>query len=262
MPKTKPPERRQANLSFEQMKAAIPKIDRRLAELEALLQTDITELGDSRVSALENKLDTLLTDTFGAATVEYDRYRMELTSLHPSYGSGMPMREIADAYKKHLQSAKAQLEAIKSLFQENLADAGETVAGRTLKAYEGLELDPAIERAVGELFRDGHYSNAVEDAVKALNSLVKLNSGMDDKDGSALMEFVFSPNKPVLKFNDLQDAADRDEQKGFMMLFSGAVAGLRNPRAHKLMKDDPERALEFIAFISLLAKLAGEAKKV
>ena len=44
-----------------------------------------------------------------------------------------------------------------------------------------------------------------------------------------------------------------------MMMFSGAVAGLRNPRAHSFIEDDPERALEFIAFVSLLAKLLDEA---
>ena len=75
------------------------------------------------------------------------------------------------------------------------------------------------------------------------------------------MERVFSPKAPVLRFNALADQTDADEQKGFMMMFSGAVAGLRNPRAHKLMNDDPERALEFIAFISLLAKLLDGAKR-
>ena len=80
-------------------------------------------------------------------------------------------------------------------------------------------------------------------------------------DGTKLMQSVFSQNNPVLKFNDLADQSDKDEQQGFMMMFSGAVAGLRNPRAHRLMKDDPERALEFIAYISLLAKLVDEAKK-
>lgn len=75
------------------------------------------------------------------------------------------------------------------------------------------------------------------------------------------MEFVFSPSHPILQFNDLSDQSDRDEQKGFMMMFSGAVAGLRNPRAHRLIQDDPERALEFIAFVSLLAKLLESAKK-
>lgn len=88
-----------------------------------------------------------------------------------------------------------------------------------------------------------------------------MNSGIDDKDGTALMEYVFSPKNPVLKFNKLSDTSEMDEQKGFMMLFSGAVAGLRNPRAHKIIKDDPEMALEFIAFISLLAKLADRTTK-
>ncbi len=76
------------------------------------------------------------------------------------------------------------------------------------------------------------------------------------------MEHVFSPKNPVLRFNELSDQTDRDEQQGYMMLFSGAVMGLRNPRAHKFIQDDPERALEFIAFISLLAKLLNQAKKV
>jgi hypothetical protein len=59
----------------------------------------------------------------------------------------------------------------------------------------------------------------------------------------------------------LDDQSDIDEQRGYMMMFSGAVAGLRNPRAHKFVQDDPERALEFIAFVSLLAKLLDGARK-
>src|SRR5436190_24080942 len=78
---------------------------------------------------------------------------------------------------------------------------------------------------------------------------------------SALMERVFSPNNPILRFNAMADQPDKDEQRGFMMMFSGAVSGLRNPRAHKLIQDDPERALEFIAFVSLLAKLLDGAKR-
>jgi uncharacterized protein (TIGR02391 family) len=75
------------------------------------------------------------------------------------------------------------------------------------------------------------------------------------------MQRAFSPKNPILKFNNLADDSDRDEQLGYMNMFSGAVAGLRNPRAHKLIQDDPERALEFIAFVSLLAKLLDGAKR-
>ena len=49
----------------------------------------------------------------------------------------------------------------------------------------------------------------------------------------------------------------RDDHTGFMYMFSGAVSGLRYPRAHGFIRDDPERALEFIAYVSLLAKLDG-----
>jgi uncharacterized protein (TIGR02391 family) len=75
------------------------------------------------------------------------------------------------------------------------------------------------------------------------------------------MEKAFSPKSPVLRLNDLKDKSDEDEQRGFMMLFSGAIVALRNPRAHKLIEDEAERALEFIAFVSLLAKLADGAKR-
>ena len=98
--------------------------------------------------------------------------------------------------------------------------------------------------------------------MKALNAFVRLRSGVDDRDGNELMEYVFSVKNPVLAFNDLKNESDRNEQKGFMGMLSGAVSGLRNPRAHRLMKDDPERALEFIAFVSLLAKLVDGARRL
>ncbi|MGB7290555.1 MAG: TIGR02391 family protein [Thermodesulfobacteriota bacterium] len=262
--KAKQPELRQANLSWQEMEDAIRKIDRRTAELNEFDVNSISDRGDPRIEALEKKLDTLLVSIFGVDTVEYQRYRRSVTSLDTAsinWAHETPIYEVREGLRRGVESSKSQLEAIKSGFLEELDDAGHSATGKTLKAYEGLELHPAIERAAGQLFRDSHYANAVEDAVKALNTLVRLNSGIDDKDGSQLMEYVFSPKEPVLKFNKLVDRSDVDEQKGFMMLFSGAVSGLRNPRAHKIIKDDPEMALEFVALISLLAKLADQAKK-
>lgn len=247
----------EANLSFQQMQAAIPKIDRRIKDLENLDINSITKYADPTVVTLEKTLETTLASIFGSNTVEYERYRYGVTSLNPgSWWPDITLGEIRQSVSEAVTESKQQLEGIKAIFLEELGDAGQTSSGKTLKAYEGLELHPAIERAVGNLFKDGHYSNAIEDAVKALNALVRMNSGIDGKDGTALMESVFNPKSPVLKFNTLADTSDADEQKGFMMMFSGAVAGLRNPRAHKIIKDDPEMALEFIAFISLLAKLA------
>ncbi len=262
--KTKQPELTEANLSFQQMQSAIAKIDRRIADLDNFDIDAINDRGDAKIDALEKSLDALLVSVFGASTVEYQRYhrsvtRLDIASVNMMYAT--PIVEVRDGLKQGIATAKAHLESIKKLFIEELGDAGQTSAGKTLKAYEGLELHPSIERATGQLYRDGHYANAVEDGVKALNALVRMNSGVDDKDGTVLMESVFSAKNAILKFNNLLGSSEIDEQKGFMMMFSGAVSGLRNPRAHKIIKDDPEMALEFIAFISLLAKLADKSFK-
>ncbi len=202
------------------------------------------------------------TQIFGTGTVEYNRYS---PAAHPdrgpwNYAYEVSLGEIREGFVRGKAEALALLGQAVASFEERLADSGASDTGRTLRAYEGLDLHPEIETAVGRLYRDGHYANAVEDAVKALNAFVRMRSG-EEIDGATLMEKVFSPNNPILRFNEMKNQPDRDEQKGFTMMFSGAVAGLRNPRAHKLIKDDDERALKFIAFVSLLAKLLENAKK-
>ena len=262
--KTNTQEPTQANLSYEEIEASMPKIDRRIKEIDEFDIDSINDRGDPKIKTLSNKLDELLVSIFGINTVEYKRYHWGVTHLDTAGMNMMhktPIEEVREGLRRGVANAKEQLSAIRSGFLEQLEDAGKTTTGKTLKAYEGLELHPAIERATGQLFRDNHYAHAIEDAVKALNALVRLNSGVEDKDGASLMETVFNPKNPILKFNNLADASDRDEQKGFMMMFSGAVAGLRNPRAHKIIKDTPEMALEFIAFVSMLASLADKAKK-
>lgn len=250
-----------ANLSIQQMQAAIPKLDRRIKELSEFDIKSIQNGSDPRIDAMSSTIQTLITNIFDVNTVEYQRYS-HIANLHQwpmSYMGETPLNIIHEGLQSAIETAKIQLETIKKGFVEELEDGGVTSAGKSLKAYEGLELHPKINLAAGQLFKDGHYSEAVEKAVKALNNLVRLNSGIEDKDGAQLMEAVFNPTKPILKFNALVDQSDHDEQKGFMMMFSGSVSGLRNPRAHKIMVDDPEMALEFIAFVSLLAKLADKA---
>ena len=258
-----PPTPQPANLTYDQMEAAIPKIDRRIADLQAFSPASMKDRSDPALKSLEMKLETFLTDLFGAGSLEYNRYHYSICELDRA-GFNMvyatPMHEVIESVTSSIADAIAQLNTIKEDFLEKLDDAGRGTVLRPLKAYEGLDLHPEIERAAGQLFRDGHYKNAIQDAVIALNNLVRLRSGLAE-DGTTLMEKAFSPKAPILKFNALADDSDHNEQKGFMMMFSGAVTGLRNPRAHKLIQDDPERALEFIAFISLLAKLVETAKK-
>ncbi len=250
------------------MRQGISKIRRRIGELEALDIRQLSSGDDPKIVALQASIESTLDSVFGPTT-DRDRYILASHLDMTPYGAifepfadsgGIPAGAIQRGLTDGRNRAIALLDQAARTLTESLEDLGETATGRALRAYDGLDLHPEIASAAGDLYRGGHYANAVEDAVKALNDLVRLRSG-HSADGTSLMETVFSPNRPILKFNPLVDQSDRDEQKGFMMMFSGAVAGLRNPRAHKLIKDDPERALEFIAFVSLLAKLLDGAQK-
>jgi uncharacterized protein (TIGR02391 family) len=252
-----------AQLSATQIQAAIPKLEQLVADLAAI---DVDALSEGRFrDVLDNykrRIDDTLDRVFGHNTIERGRFAVGTLDDTPSYldRPRPSFRERQSHIKRCITRAINILASAHSALKERLEDSGKTPGARALTAYRGLDLHPDIARAASSLYQDGHYANAVEDAVKALNGLVRRRSGLEI-DGTALMEKAFSPNNPILKFNDLSDQSERDEQKGFMMMFSGAVSGLRNPRAHSFIHDDPERALEFVAFVSLLAKLLDEAKK-
>jgi uncharacterized protein (TIGR02391 family) len=255
--RTSPPERKAAQLSQEQMLAALPLLERRIADLKAINVGSLGEDGFSVLQGIQQKIDATLLEVYGASSIEYHEYRPgELVSPLMVFFSGQDtsFRARLPSTMKNISSALTSLETAHAILKERLEVGSTGDVNRIVRAYEGLNLHHEIARAASKRYQDGHYADAVEAAVKALNNLVRLRSG-SDLDGTRLMESVFSPNNPVLKFNSLVDQSDKDEQKGFMMMFSGAVAGLRNPRAHKFIQDDPERALEFIAYVSLLAKL-------
>ena len=254
-----PSEPMPANLSSDQIRDAIPKLERRLGELEGIGEI-IADSYDDLISIYDKLADTLVS-TFGHDTIEYKRYDPGSPSYSvPLYmGRPTPDHEKQEGLRDWHVRAVRQVSTALDILREKLDDFGGSPGAGAIRAYEGLELQNDIARRATPLFKNGHYAHAVEDAVKALRDLVRLRSGSDE-DGDSLMTSVFGGKDPILRFNDLATESDQSEQKGFMFLFAGAVAGLRNPRAHDFIRDDPERALEFIAFVSLLAKLLDETK--
>ena len=251
-----------ANLTPIQMKDAIPVLKRRISELKVIDVNTIQDRGEPRFEALEQKIDTTLMDIFGNDTDEFRRFAVDrLDTASWNMMGETPIYEVREGYKWGIEAAISNLQTIVDLFEEKIADLGETPAGRALKALGGLQIHPEIERAVEKLFQDGHYANAVEDACKVLDGLVKIRSGKHDLSGTELMKNVFSPKNPILKFSDLQTQSEQSEQQGMMFLYAGAMLALRNPRAHEIIEDDPEKALEYIAFLSLLAKSLDKAKR-
>lgn len=215
------------------------------------------------LDALTQKVNETVRNIYGLNSVQAQRLTVD--TLRPNFSimfadTDISIRGNIDIIRDKVAGAATAIRTQIEILQEQLREEAEDPEAKALRAYDGLSLHPEIDRAASKLYHDGHYANAVESAVKALNGLVRMRSRLEE-DGSKLMDQAFGGKEPALPFNKLADESDRNEQQGFHMLFKGAVAGLRNPRAHSFVEDSPERALEFIAFVSLLAKILDEVAR-
>jgi len=119
-------------------------------------------------------------------------------------------------------------------------------------------LHPLVQSVASQLYSDGHYRQAILDTYILLVDTVKTKSGRHDLDGTGLMQTVFSPKNPTIKVSN-----DSGEQLGFMWMYSGAVMGIRNPKAHRLIQQkDPQRTLEWLSFASVLLRVLDEAEVI
>ena len=245
--------------TLQEIEHGITKLRRRIEEVRAL-ETDRVQYDDQRGTNITQNVRITILEVFGPNSPEYNAHEYHKIWSGGMYMS-MPDHEMQECFNRGIRQTTTLLEGLIARLEEKGADLGQDSTVRVRTAFEGLDLHPRIAGACIDLYRDGHYSNAVLNASLALVNFVKEKSGRHDLDGSSLMQQVFSVNNPILAFNDLVDQTDKDEQQGMMHLFTGAVLAFRNPRAHKLLEDSPENALEFIAFLSLLAKELDRARR-
>lgn len=175
-----------------------------------------------------------------------------------------------DARKEGIKRTKVLVEGLMRRVRERIAEhaaMAPAVAVRDARvAFGQLNLHPRIRDACIRQFEDGHYREAILNAGIALVGYVKerAKDPVDDKgkplDGTPLMQRVFAHASPILKVNDLTQPTDQDERQGMQFLFAGVTLGLRNPRAHSLDPDTAEYAVEAVALLSFLAKVAQNAE--
>jgi len=154
------------------------------------------------------------------------------------------------------QSINNDLKLLGATNKEKLAD---------ISLYDFLITNKTLRRKTEKLFKDGHHARAVEEAYKLLDNVVKRKAELQQTDlsGSKLMQAVFSPNKPLLKLNENVSASEKNEQLGYMQIFSGCMTGIRNPRAHDSdWEDTEERALQLLLFANHLIERVFLSEKV
>lgn len=264
MPRRPSPETPQIvdrSFSAEEIDRGIEKLRIRIAEVESLDPQKIA-YDDASVKTAQHNIRDSVREIFGGQSQEARDF------MHPSiYASEHRMYGFGESpnYQGHFAKGITQtvisLKGLIARLEEKRIDIGVDPVARARTVFEGMDLHARIATVCVDLYRDGHYPQAVFDASKALVNFVKERSAKYDLDGTKLMTTVFSKNNPILAFNDLKDQSDLDEQEGMMYLFMGAVLGVRNPRGHSFLTDSPQDALEYIGLLSLLANRVDKAKR-
>lgn len=121
------------------------------------------------------------------------------------------------------------------------------------------DLHSEVIQAAGNLFTDEHYTAAIFEVFKAVEVRVRALSGLDAS-GQDLMARAFDEKNPLINVAVESGRSGEDEQRGFKFLFMGATVGIRNPKGHELVRqDDPQRAIEYLAFASVLMRRLDDA---
>jgi uncharacterized protein (TIGR02391 family) len=240
----------------EEIDRGIEKLQRRIKDVRELerLQHD-----DQRVDNTQDDVRETIREIFGGKSPEFNQHQYHRIQYGAEY-MDMSQTEMQCNFQRGIPRTVAMLEGLVKRLQEKRADLTSDSTARVRSAFDQVELHPRIAGVAAELYKNGHYAEAVFNASKALINFVQEKSQRFDLDGTPLMTAVFSKNSPILAFNDLSDQSDLDEQEGMMHLFVGAALGIRNPRGHSFVEDSPERALEYIAFLSMLAARVDEAR--
>lgn len=128
--------------------------------------------------------------------------------------------------------------------------------------FDNIVEHQAVRDASRQLYRDAHYSLAVQQACIALDCAVRAKSGCQ-KDGADLMFAVFADSNPILRFNRCRTPSEKNEQAGYMFILAGVMRGVRNPRAHEVpYVDDPDTALRLLGLVDHLFRKLDPATKV
>ncbi|MEQ6342940.1 MAG: nucleotide-binding protein [Gammaproteobacteria bacterium] len=167
MARARSQESKAANLFVEQMRAAIPKLDRRIADLEDFDVATVSQRFDPVAATLAIKVNGTLQDILGHDTDEYRRYSVgSFDTLPLIMGRGSePLPRVQEGYKEGIHRCLLKLKTLRELFEERIEDAGSSAAEAQLPGDQPLPSDRRV------FVVHGHDHGAKESIARYLSKL-------------------------------------------------------------------------------------------
>lgn len=260
MAKKIPEQPKSTVLSLEIVDGGIIKVERRIKELEDFDISIIRERWDPQIEVLTTKINDTLADIFGHGTIEYNNYQIYTLDTLDSSVQLWGEREyspltVKEGYKKGIASAIVKLKSLKETLEEKRDDFTGYKNKITMPNCFWDDIHIKIKSVAKSRFESTHYADAVESALKEVNScvkdIVKRKTGKE-LDGAQLMHTAFSPSNSIIVLDDLSTESGKNIQQGYMEIFAGAMIGIRNPKAHDNINITENRAIHFLYLSSLL----------
>jgi uncharacterized protein (TIGR02391 family) len=236
----------------------LPAALRRLEHLKQLVE----EFGPIRFQSTERsrELARQIPEAYGAVEDVYRHYTGDHEVIVEDRRHKKVFRNFFEAgwlsaRTFHSSEGYRELEKVIGRVRAEVEDQTETATdGDSIEGAWKL-LHPKVQVIAQPRFSAGHYADAVEATLKELAAAVRnlvLQRGGPELDGVSLMQTAFSPKNPIIVLADLTTQSGRDMQRGYMDLFAGTMAAIRNPKAHGNVVITPERALHLLFLASTL----------
>jgi uncharacterized protein (TIGR02391 family) len=144
-----------------------------------------------------------------------------------------------------------------------------------------FDLHPEIKKIARDHFRNKKYSTAVFQAIQKLKELIEGVTGLKDEMEVELVRKAMNPKKVdkakkklvekkaeeiLIKFNQLKELSEKNEQEGLAQIAEGIFKAFRHPRGHKpedhpLLELNPYEAIAQLMIIDYMWKRIEECKR-
>ena len=129
----------------------------------------------------------------------------------------------------------------------------------SFKDYLWNYVHPKILKVAKERFGSGFFADSVESSFKEINNIIKKIVKKEigtELDGAQVAERALSLQNPLIELADLSTESGINIQKGYLKIFSGAMTGIRNPKAHENLIISENNANHLLFFASFHGSFA------
>ena len=121
-------------------------------------------------------------------------------------------------------------------------------------------------KAIQAHYERKDYTEAVRDCMYHICDVIREKSGLQDKDGTKLVESALLGNNPAILINKNESTTEKDIQQGIGFAFKGLMQAIRNPLSHEktesFTEDEADSVILFSNYLLNRVDRSGGTTKI